>query len=338
MKILYAGMMYDYGIPERGFSFEHYNIYDTLVHMGHEVIYFDFMSLHKKFGRLEMTNMLRHKIDETKPDMLFTFLFTNEFDTEILSKITTETSTVTFNWFADDHWRFESFSRDWAPCFNYVSTTDRESLQKYHSIGYKNALLTQWGVNHYLYRKRDNQIFQDVSFVGQSHGNRQEVVGFLRRNRIDIVTKGTHWNIRRYHNILKKLRLISESHYQTIINQTRITQDEMIDFFQQSKINLNLTTSSNTNYRNQIKGRNFEIPGCGGFQLSQYAERLEEYFIPEKEIVFFSSMDEMLEKIRYYLEHDNERNAIADAGYKRAINDHTYEKRFNDLFKQMGLQ
>jgi spore maturation protein CgeB len=111
-----------------------------------------------------------------------------------------------------------------------------------------------------------------------------------------------------------------------------------MDIFRQSKINLNLTASSHTNYRNQIKGRNFEIPGCGGFQLSEYAERLDEFFIPDKEIVCFNSLDEMLEKIRFYLGNENERNSIAQAGYERAIHEHTYEKRFNDLFEQMGLK
>ena len=42
MKILYAASKFDYGIPARGYSFEHYNFYDSLVGMGHEVEYFDF--------------------------------------------------------------------------------------------------------------------------------------------------------------------------------------------------------------------------------------------------------------------------------------------------------
>ena len=338
MTILYAGMKYEYGIPERGFSFEHYNFYDTLVRMGHTVIYFDFMSLHKQFGSTVMSQLLLEKINEIKPDLLFTFLFTNEFDPAIMSKITTDTSTVTFNWFADDHWRFDSFSKHWAKCFRFISTTDKQSLIKYRSIGYDNVLLTQWGVNHFLYKKIKEPLFHDITFVGQAHGNRHDMVRFLNDNGIRLTTRGTYWNVKRYHLVLKKLRLITESYYQSVVNETRITQEEMMDIFRQSKINLNLTASSHTKYQNQIKGRNFEIPGCGGFQLSGYAEHLEEYFILDKEIVCYKTPGEMLEKIQFYLSHDDERIAIADAGYQRAVRDHTYEKRFNELFLQMGLE
>ncbi len=45
----------------------------------------------------------------------------------------------------------------------------------------------------------------------------------------------------------------------------------------------------------------------------------------------------MIEKIGYYLHHETERSEIALAGYHRTIRDHTYEKRFNTLFQQMGL-
>jgi len=51
MLILYCGMKYDYGRPAQGYSFEHYNFYDALVNMGHDVLYFDFMTLLQSTGR-----------------------------------------------------------------------------------------------------------------------------------------------------------------------------------------------------------------------------------------------------------------------------------------------
>lgn len=337
MKILYAGMKYDYGIPERGFSFEHYNFYETLSRMGHTIEYFDFMSVYNNYGSHKMTQMLFERVRDFKPDLLFTFLFTDQFNGELLSKIKDETSTITFNWFADDHWRFDSFTKQWAHCFSFVSTTDVHALEKYRSIGYKNALLTQWGVNHFLYTKGNLPAIHDVSFVGQAHGERKKVLGRLKRMGIDVVIKGSHWNVRRWHEYARKLRLLKESALQSIINETRITQESMISLFQRSRINLNLTASSQVNYRNQIKGRNFEIPGCGGFQLTEYAERIEDYFVMDKELICFTSTDEMIEKINYYLHHEKERSEIALSGYQRTIQDHTYEKRFNALFQQMGL-
>ena len=45
----------------------------------------------------------------------------------------------------------------------------------------------------------------------------------------------------------------------------------------------------------------------------------------------------MIDKIKYYLEHNEEREAIARAGYERTLREHTYEKRFNEIFKTIGL-
>ena len=87
------------------------------------------------------------------------------------------------------------------------------------------------------------------------------------------------------------------------------------------------------NRRVQIKGRNFEIPGSGGFLLTQYAGGIEEYFVPGLEIATFSNDGELLERIQYFLSHDREREAIKSAGYQRALTDHTFQKRFEDIFQ-----
>jgi spore maturation protein CgeB len=87
----------------------------------------------------------------------------------------------------------------------------------------------------------------------------------------------------------------------------------------------------------QIKGRNFEVPGTGGFLLTQHAAHLEDYYEPGREVVSFHSTAEMIEKVRYYLTHDAERTAIAETGYRRTLRDHTYQQRFQDIFAQIGL-
>jgi spore maturation protein CgeB len=87
----------------------------------------------------------------------------------------------------------------------------------------------------------------------------------------------------------------------------------------------------------QIKGRNFEVPGCGGFLLTGPAEHLGDYYEIGKEVASFSSVDEMIERIRYYLSHEDERRAIAKAGHERTLRNHTYEQRFNEIFTRIGV-
>lgn len=71
--------------------------------------------------------------------------------------------------------------------------------------------------------------------------------------------------------------------------------------------------------------------------MTQYADNIEKYFVPEEEIVVFSDFNELIEKIRYFLIHDIEREKIRSAGYERAQRDHTFEKRFLDIFKTIGI-
>ncbi|MBI4429532.1 MAG: glycosyltransferase family 1 protein, partial [Ignavibacteriales bacterium] len=87
----------------------------------------------------------------------------------------------------------------------------------------------------------------------------------------------------------------------------------------------------------QIKGRNFEIPGAGGFLLAGKAEYLENYYVPGKEIEVFENLGDLVEKINYFLAHEAEREEIRRLGHERTLQEHTFEKRLNDIFKAMGL-
>ncbi len=71
MRVLYVASKYDYGNISRGYSFEHYNLYDTLVNMGNEIIYFDFSSLGQRYGRDRMNDMLVDiaKDEKSRPDV-----------------------------------------------------------------------------------------------------------------------------------------------------------------------------------------------------------------------------------------------------------------------------
>ena len=345
-------MKYEYGKKELGYSFEHYNFYDSLVKMEqarHQIVYFPFDEVMQKVGKDKMNKKLLETVSQEKSVLCFFFLFGDEIKKETIRKITKESGSITFNWFADDHFRFYNFSKYYAPCFHWVSTTDSRAMEKYHRSGYKNVIKTQWACNHFLYKPLKLTKIYDVSFVGQPHGNRREVIEKIRRAGINIKCWGKGWP------------------------NGRISQEEMIKIFSQSKINLNLTKSSgnigfralasiflkrelegtlkfvNPKYwfsnfqsisaqkREQIKGRNFEISGCGGFLLTNEADNLRDYYQDGREIVIYKNTDDMIDKIKYYLKHNEEREMIARAGYERTLREYTYEKRFQEIFKTIGL-
>lgn len=82
-----------------------------------------------------------------------------------------------------------------------------------------------------------------------------------------------------------------------------------------------------------VNVRTFEIAGIGGFQLVNWRPGLNQLFEDSKEIVSFTSMEDLKEKIDYYLDHENERNVIAKAGMEKAYREHTYSHRLNTLIE-----
>jgi spore maturation protein CgeB len=120
-----------------------------------------------------------------------------------------------------------------------------------------------------------------------------------------------------------------------------LSDDEMIRMYSRSKINLGFSTCGDTHQTNerimQIRLRDFEVPMSGGFYMVEYMEELEEFFEIGKEIVCYNDREDLADKIKYYLDHDSERETIRWAGHQRCLRDHTWKKRFEAAFTEMGL-
>lgn len=104
------------------------------------------------------------------------------------------------------------------------------------------------------------------------------------------------------------------------------------DYFKtiaQSKINLNFLRSQNKGAHNL---RTFEIPACGGFMLHEYSEEAMEFFKADIHAVYFKTTEECIDKIYYYLQHNDERIKIAQAGYVQAMKfENSYEARVEEI-------
>lgn len=350
LRVLFICVKHDYGDPCRGLSFENVNFFDTLSRMeGVACTFFPYDEIMRRMGRKAMNRMLLSAVDDQEPDVCFFSLFTDEITPDTIRRITEESSAQTLSWFGDDHWRFRNFSRHLAPFFHWVATTDSEAVEKYRALGCRGIIKTQWGFNHHLCKRYGIAEEFDVTFVGQVHSRRRETVRELRRAGVDVRCWGRGWEA------------------------GRLSQEEMARMYSRSRINLNFVESSvalnwkpvvkvfvnrradNTlrlnaprrmfesaavlfaDRRPQIKARTFEIPGSGGFLLTGFADNIEEYFVPGKEIAVFRTTEELIEKARHYLAHGEERESIRIAGEMRARRDHTFEKRFREIFQSMGV-
>ncbi|MCC6146840.1 MAG: glycosyltransferase [Anaerolineaceae bacterium] len=96
-----------------------------------------------------------------------------------------------------------------------------------------------------------------------------------------------------------------------------------------AKISLGLVRHAN---RDGHSMRTFEIPACGGFMLAERTEEHLAFFEEDKEAVFFSSEEELLDKISFYLPHDKSRDKIRAAGLNRLHSSgYTYTNRVREI-------
>jgi len=86
-----------------------------------------------------------------------------------------------------------------------------------------------------------------------------------------------------------------------------------------------------------LRLRDFEAPMCRTCYLTGYSEELGEFYDVGREVDAYRSSEELVEKTRFYLSHPIEAKKLREAGYQRARHDHTWAKRFQQLFRGIGL-
>jgi spore maturation protein CgeB len=74
----------------------------------------------------------------------------------------------------------------------------------------------------------------------------------------------------------------------------------------------------------------------GALLVTDWKENLHEMFELGKEVIAYRTPEECAELIRYYLEHENEREEIARAGQQRILNEHTTYQRMQELVDIVG--
>ncbi len=102
--------------------------------------------------------------------------------------------------------------------------------------------------------------------------------------------------------------------------------------YNKAKINLNITLRS---IHTGIPLRAFEILGSGGFLLTNYQRDFDDCYVAGEDYISYSSKEDMLDKIEYYLSHENERREIAENGFRRTMQDHTYENRIKEMINEV---
>jgi len=163
----------------------------------------------------------------------------------------------------------------------------------------------------YTYYKSDKKLSKDfdVIFIGNKHPispQREEYLESIFKSGYSLNVIGWGWN--KFKGAPKYSGLFVADHYRC------------------SKIGLNIISGGKYNYKLQFSVRVYQIMGSGCFLLTEYIPGIEELFVPGKHLDVFHTKEEMIEKIDYYLKHEEERERIALEGQKEVFDKYTIDK------------
>jgi len=203
-------------------------------------------------------------------------------------------------------------SRDICRYFDLCWSSTEDAIKKYCVEGALPVYLPE-GANPDLHRPFDIEKTVDVSFVGQCYGNRPKTVKRLERQGIHVEAYGYRWP------------------------NGPLSLEEMIRMYSKSKINLGFGGVDSFENSYCLKGRDFEVPMSGGLYLTEYNPELERRYDLGREIVTYVDVDDLAQKIRHLLSNPKEAEEIRKRGFSRARSEHSWEMRFEKIFRLMGL-
>ncbi|MHB8490372.1 MAG: CgeB family protein [Candidatus Dormibacteria bacterium] len=317
MRILCLFAKNQYGDPRRGESYELANFAPAFRRLGHDVEVFDTAQRLEFRDFADLNRALLKRVQAFQPDIVFTIPVMYEIWLETWQDIRASGSAALIHWACDDSWKYAQASRFLAPYFDAMATTDSPACARYRRDGFENAFLTQWAANADTLSPPalGAECSYGVSFVGAAHGDRAAYVEQARKAGVDIECFGHGWPA------------------------GPVTYRRLLDIIRDSVISLNFANSAYVRRgirwerSLQLKARNFEVPGSGGFLLAQNVAGLERYYDLNREIAVFRNVAEMVDHARYFLSNTAQRDRRAVAAYERTTRCHTYDRRLEEVLE-----
>jgi len=257
----------------------------------------------------------------------------------------------------------------------WLTTVDTEYLFK--NWGAK-TIFMPFAANPFLINPTFGDEIEKVCFIGTPHGTRPKILNTLLDGSIDLCLyskiaentklitnngdangitklKGTgildylKFDIGRkviFGNIVNKIfyNELLKINSQTLEIRDPLPFDILYQTYSKYSLSISSITARNTGILNNpvyfVFLRNFEIPMSGGLQICQYCPELSEYFEEDKEIIFYHSEKELIEKAKFYLRPENHglRLSMKQAARFRAENEHTWHHRFEKIFKELNIK
>ncbi len=233
-------------------------------------------------------------------------------------------------WFVEDHKVF-TYWRAFAPLYNVFAIIQKEPfISELAAIGQKNALylpmaaLPSFHAPKELSLEEKKTYGSDISFLGAGYPNRR--VAFRTLAHRDFKIWGSEWD-----GASMLAKLVQQ-------NGARISAEDSVTIYNATKININLHSSIQSNELvsggDFVNPRTFELAAIGAFQVVDRRSLMSELFNDDM-LGLFDSIEEMHEKIDYYLKNEQERAIMAKSARLHVLENHTYEHRMQSLLEYM---
>jgi spore maturation protein CgeB len=205
--------------------------------------------------------------------------------------------------------------------WDHIFIKDKYAVFKLKTVGL-NAHFLPEAMNPAWHKILHDGIGTDIVFAGNTYDYRH----FLIRRLLD----GGCNNIKLYGNRPPRW---ADRDIKDLFQNKFIVKEEKSKVFGAAAVCINSTAMSEGN---SINCRTFEIAGAGGLQIMEYRQAIEDCFEPGKEILTYSSIEELLDKLKFYNEHTESSLAIRNAGYRRTISSHTYRHRLDEIMNKIS--
>lgn len=350
------------------------NVYNSLLTSGHEIILYQFEKEFEKSGISDYnkskefwTNDIKKKFFDNNNkrhiDLFFSFIDSTVVEIELIKEISKSTYTINYTTNFHQFYLIEEISK-YFHLTTYISLDAKKTFDQNEIKSYWMPMAANPSI--YLPSKVKNSI---VSFVGTSYGNRPYYLWRALQMGIEIDIYGPFWKQKsKFDRLLRnfvepilysfgdnkqKLNFLSRNTRRIIIEtlnnefkdkiHNELSDDEMVKVLAESEIIINFPESRyNHDYLNpnMLLGcnlRDFEVPMAGSLLFTQNNKELSYFYEVGTEVVAFENEYDLIDKIKYYTTNLNESREIARKGHLRAIKEHTWEKRFEKLFREIDI-
>ncbi len=181
----------------------------------------------------------------------------------------------------------------------------------------------------------DKKFESEIAFLGTNLPQKREFFQewlFPLAKNYNLKLYGQDWNfVDKYIGIAAKVGQYFNIPVLKSIQKPKLQLGDEAKIYSSANILVNLHEDYQRNFGGDCNERTFKIPLCGGFEISDDVAIIREYFVEGKEVIIAKNKEDWFKKIKYYSEHPEEAKKIAKAGQKRALRDHTYHNRAQQI-------